>query len=147
MNKQEYEALASSVSPKPEKLKNGVLAFIVGGIIGAIGQFFLELYQNIFIISEKDATPYMVVTMVFLACVLTGLGIYDKLGSVAGAGSFIPITGFANSMTSSAMEGKSEGIVLGIGAGLFKLGGTVITFGIVSSFLLGGIRYVASYFW
>lgn len=147
MNKQEYENLAQSVSPKPCRKKNAGYAFLVGGIIGAIGQFFLELYQNIFMINEQDATPYMIVTMVLLACILTGFGIYDKLGSFAGAGSFIPITGFANSMTSSAMEGKSEGIVLGIGANVFKLGGTVITFGIVSSFVVGGIRYAISYFW
>ncbi|WP_249028738.1 SpoVA/SpoVAEb family sporulation membrane protein [Tannockella kyphosi] len=147
MNKEDYEKIANSLSPKVNKKKNAGIAFLVGGVIGAIGQFFLELYQTIFMISETDATPYMVVTMVFLACVLTGLGVYDKLGAIAGAGSFIPITGFANSMTASAMEGRSEGIVLGIGAGVFKLGGTVITFGIVSSFVLGGIRYVLSYFW
>ena len=89
----------------------------------------------------------MIITMVLIASILTGLGIYDRLGAKCGAGTFIPITGFANAMTSSAMEGKSEGLVTGIGANIFKLGGCVIMFGIVSSFILGGIRYVIGYFW
>ena len=84
---------------------------------------------------------------VLIAAILTGLGIYDRIGKRAGAGTFIPITGFSNSMTSSALEAKSEGLVTGIGANIFKLGGTVITFGIVASFVLGGIRYVFSFIW
>ena len=103
--------------------------------------------MNVYDISQKEATPMMTITLVFISCLLTGLGIYDKLAQKAGAGTFIPITGFANSMTSSALEAKSEGLVTGIGANMFKLGGTVITFGIVASFVLGGIRYVISLIW
>ena len=94
-----------------------------------------------------EATPIMLITLFFIAAILTGLGIYVRLGDFAGAGSFIPITGFSNAMTSSAMEARSEGFVTGIGANIFKLGGAVITFGIVASFVLGGIRYVITYFW
>lgn len=89
----------------------------------------------------------MIITLIFIAAVLTGLGVFDRLANIGGAGTFIPITGFSNAMTSCALEGKSEGLVTGIGSNIFKLGGAVITFGIVASFILGGLRYVLSFFW
>ena len=122
-------------------LKHTFNAFIVGGIIGMIGEFFLNFYQKIFSFSEKEATPIMLITLILIAAILT------RLGNFAGAGSFIPITGFSNAMTSSALEARSEGLVTGIGANIFKLGGAVITFGIVASFIVGGLRYVITYFW
>lgn len=147
METSKYNQIAESLKPKKTVLKHCIYAFVYGGAIGAIGQFFLELYMNIFEIDQQEATPMMIITIVLIAAILTGLGIYDRLGKKAGAGTFIPITGFANSMTSSALEAKSEGLVTGIGANMFKLGGTVITFGIVTSFVLGGIRYVISLIW
>lgn len=147
METSKYNQIAESLKPKKKVLKHCIYAFVYGGAIGAIGQFFLELYMNIFEIDQQEATPMMIITIVLIAAILTGLGIYDRLGKKAGAGTFIPITGFANSMTSSALEAKSEGLVTGIGANMFKLGGTVITFGIVASFVLGGIRYVISLIW
>lgn len=147
METSKYNQIAESLKPKKAVLKHCIYAFVYGGAIGAIGQFFLELYMNIFEIDQQEATPMMIITIVLIAAILTGLGIYDRLGKKAGAGTFIPITGFANSMTSSALEAKSEGLVTGIGANMFKLGGTVITFGIVASFVLGGIRYVISLIW
>lgn len=147
METSKYNQIAESLKPKKIVLKHCIYAFVYGGVIGVIGQFFLELYMNIFEINQQEATPMMIITIVLIAAILTGLGIYDRLGKKAGAGTFIPITGFANSMTSSALEAKSEGLVTGIGANMFKLGGTVITFGIVASFVLGGIRYVISLIW
>lgn len=147
METSKYNQIAESLKPKKTVLKHCIYAFVYGGAIGAIGQFFLELYMNIFEINQQEATPMMIITIVLIAAILTGFGIYDRLGKKAGAGTFIPITGFANSMTSSALEAKSEGLVTGIGANMFKLGGTVITFGIVASFVLGGIRYVISLIW
>ncbi|WP_346677778.1 stage V sporulation protein AC [Erysipelatoclostridium sp. An173] len=147
METSKYNQIAESLKPKKTVLKHCIYAFVYGGVIGVIGQFFLELYMNIFEINQQEATPMMIITIVLIAAILTGLGIYDRLGKKAGAGTFIPITGFANSMTSSALEAKSEGLVTGIGANMFKLGGTVITFGIVASFVLGGIRYVISLIW
>ncbi|WP_300082204.1 stage V sporulation protein AC [uncultured Thomasclavelia sp.] len=147
METSKYNQIAESLKPKKTVLKHCIYAFVYGGAIGAIGQFFLELYMNIFEIDQQEATPMMIITIVLIAAILTGFGIYDRLGKKAGAGTFIPITGFANSMTSSALEAKSEGLVTGIGANMFKLGGTVITFGIVASFVLGGIRYVISLIW
>ena len=142
MNIKKYNEIAEKNKPQKQVLKHTFNAFIVGGIIGMIGEFFLNFYQKIFSFSEKEATPIMLI-----AAILTGLGIYDRLGNFAGAGSFIPITGFSNAMTSSALEARSEGLVTGIGANIFKLGGAVITFGIVASFIVGGLRYVITYFW
>lgn len=147
MDESKYNQLADSLKPKKHILKNTTNAFLFGGIIGMIGQFFLELYQNILSLSEKDAGPVMIITLIFIAAVLTGLGVFDRLANIGGAGTFIPITGFSNAMTSCALEGKSEGLVTGIGSNIFKLGGAVITFGIVASFILGGLRYVLSFFW
>lgn len=147
MDKKEYDQLAEELKPSGHKIKNALNAFLYGGVIGAIAQGILELFMNIYHCSEKEATPMMSITIVFIACLLTGLGIYDNIAKHAGAGTFIPITGFANSMSSSALDSKSEGLVLGIGSNMFKLGGTVITYGIVSSALLGVIRYVFTFFW
>ncbi len=147
MNKNEYDKMAEELKPQGHTMKNCFNAFLYGGIIGAIAQGVLELFMNIYHCSEKEATPMMIITLVFVACLLTGLGIYDNIAKNAGAGTFIPITGFANSMSSSALDSKSEGLIFGIGSNMFKLGGTVITYGIVSSSLLGVIRYVITLFW
>lgn len=147
MNKSRYNQIADDLKPQKQVGKHCLNAFIYGGIIGVIGQGILDFYMMIFNVKEKEATPMMIITIVLIAAILTGMGIYDRIGKVAGAGTFIPITGFANSMTSSALEAKSEGLVTGIGANMFKLGGTVITFGIVASFVLGGIRYVINLIW
>lgn len=146
MDRKEYDQLAEELKPSGHKVRNGLNAFLYGGVMGAIAQGVLELFMNIYHCSEKDATPMMSITLVFVACLLTGLGIYDNIAKHAGAGTFIPITGFANSMSSSALDSKSEGLILGIGSNMFKLGGTVITYGIVSSALLGVIRYVFTLF-
>lgn len=146
MNTKQYDKLADDLKPEKKVFSNCVKAFLFGGIIAAIGQGFLEFYMYIYDITEKEAIPMMTLTIVLIAVILTGLGFYDKLAKHAGAGTFIPITGFANSMASSAIEGKPEGLVTGIAANIFKLGGSVITFGIVSSFILGGIRYAIEYF-
>ena len=146
MDEKKYNQIAEELKPKKQVFKHTLYAFLIGGAIGAIGEFFLELYQNLFSISEKDAGPIMIITLVLIAAILTGLGIYDRLGNIAGAGSFIPITGFSNAMTSCALDGKTEGLVTGVAANIFKLGGAVITFGIVASFVLGGFRYVVSFF-
>ena len=146
MNVNEYNQLAEAKKPKTHKIINVINAFLYGGVIGMIAQGILDFYMKVFHYSQKEATPLMSITLVFIACLLTGLGIYDKLSQHAGAGTFIPVTGFANSMSSSALDSKTEGLVLGIGANMFKLGGTVITYGIVSASLLGVIRYVFSLF-
>jgi stage V sporulation protein AC len=147
MDRKEYDQLAEELKPTGHKVKNGFNAFLYGGVMGVIAQAILEFFMNVYHCSQKEATPMMTITLVFFACLLTGLGIYDNIAKHAGAGTFIPITGFANSMSSSAMDSRSEGLIFGIGSNMFKLGGTVITYGIVSSSLLGVIRYVITLFW
>ena len=126
---------------KPNYGKNMAHAFFFGGLICLFGQGLLWMFENIFDLPNKEASTHMIVTMILLATLLTGLGIYDKIGQVGKAGAFVPITGFANSMTSSAMEGKSEGIVLGISHNMFKLAGAVIVVAVMSGFVFGLIRY------
>lgn len=142
MDQLKYQALVKQKAPKPKAFKNLFIAFITGGSIGLIGEILLHVYMRVFSFSSKEASVPMVVTMIFVACLLTALGYFDKIAAHCGAGTFIPITGFANSLTSAAIEAKCEGLVLGVGANMFRLGGTVITFGIVSAFVMGVIRYV-----
>ncbi len=140
--KKDYSKIIKKNAAKPRYFRNGIVAFVVGGLIGVIGQGLSDLYMNVFNLEKTDANSLMSVTLILIAAVATGLGIYDYFGQFGGAGAFVPITGFSNSMTSAALEGRSEGITLGIGAGMFKLAGSVIVFGVVSAYILGTIRYL-----
>ena len=122
MNIKKYNEIADKNKPQKQVLKHTASAFLVGGVIGMIGEFFLNLYKELFSFSEKEATPIMLITLILIAAILTGLGIYDRLGDFAGAGSFIPITGFSNAMTSSAMEARSEGFEVELDSRDEKLG-------------------------
>lgn len=146
MTKKEYLDFVNKEKKRQIKNKDLLIAFLYGGMIGIIGQLILNGYMYFFNLSFKEATTPMTVTMIFIACLLTGLGWFDKIAGHAGAGTFIPITGFANSMTSSAMESKPEGLVAGIGSNMFKLAGTVITYGVVSAYIMGVVRYVINTF-
>ncbi len=141
MNK-DYSKIINKNAVKPKYFKNSFLAFIVGGSVGVFGQALIDLYVNVFEVDKVNANSLMLVTLILIAALTTGLGIYDYFGQFGGAGAFVPITGFSNSMTSAALEGKSEGITLGIGASMFKLAGSVIVFGVVSAYILGLIRYI-----
>ena len=136
-----YERTIKKHEVKPNYVKNMGFAFFFGGLVCLFGQGVLWVYENVFELPNKVAVTHMIVTMILLAAILTGLGVYDKFGQIAKAGAFIPITGFANSLTSSAMEGKSEGIVLGIANNMFKLVGTVLVVAVMSGFAFGLIRY------
>ena len=107
-----------------------------------LGQFLVSFYSYQFDIPSKEASVFMIVTLVFLGCFLTCLGFFDKMVSFARCGLIIPITGFAHSMMSAALEYKREGLVTGIGANIFKLAGTVIMFGVVSTYLFGLLRVI-----
>ena len=140
--KDNYKENIKRFQPKPLYFNNCLKAFIVGGIICTIGQGIQNFYIHFFDFTEQTAGNPTVATLILLASLLTGLGIYDNIGQFAGAGSAVPVTGFANSMTSAAMEHKSEGIVLGIATNMFKLAGSVIVFGVVAAYLVGMLRYV-----
>lgn len=137
-----YKNLIEQKPVKRPIMKNAMFAFLIGGIIGAIAEGLITLYFKVFKIETLMANSLMSMTIVFVTSILTGIGVFDKIGQIAGAGSYIPITGFANSMTSAALEGKSEGIILGIMSNMFKLAGAVIVAGVVSSFVSAIIIYL-----
>lgn len=139
-----YQEYVDQVSPKPTYAKNYVLAFIVGGIICVIGQGINDIYMN-YGLDKLKAAGAASMTLIFIGAFLTGIGVYDLIGKLAGAGSIIPITGFANSIVSPAMEYKREGYVLGVGANLFKIAGPVLVYGIGSSVLCGLIYYIMNF--
>ncbi len=137
----QYRKLINKVKPPVNKLRNIVKAYIIGGLICVIGQSFWYLYMK-FNVSQDDAGTMATITMIFLGGLFTGLGVYDELGQFAGAGTIVPITGFANAMVSPAMEYKQEGLISGLGTKLFNVAGPVITYGMVSAFIVGLLKVV-----
>lgn len=134
--KEKYNEYVKNMTPKSSCFCNCLKAFLVGGIICTIGQGFLELYQY-FGNDEKLSALYTTISLVLLSVLLTGLNLYQKLGQFGGAGSVVPITGFANSVVSPAIEFQAEGDVFGVGCKIFTISGPVILYGIFSSWLLG----------
>ena len=132
----EYQKLAGQKSPPSPILRDMILAFLVGGIICTIGQGILNLYLYAGL-SRKDAATALSITLIFIGALLTGLKIYDNIAKYAGAGTIVPITGFANSIVAPAMEFKSEGYVLGMAGKMFAIAGPVLVFGISTSIFYG----------
>ena len=139
---QEYLDYVKEISPKTKEVKTLFRAFWVGGFICSIGQTFRYLLSTIFNLSGDQLAGAVSMLMIFIGSLLTGLGIYDRIGKYAGGGSIVPITGFANSVTSSAMEYKSEGIVTGIINNMLKLAGSIIVTGIISAFIVSTILFL-----
>lgn len=137
---QEYQQFAKEREPKRPVLRNCLLAFLVGGLICTLGQAITYFYMTFFDFTERTASNPTVATLIFIGVLLTGLGVYDHIAQWAGAGTAVPVTGFANSMASAAIEHRSEGYVLGVGANMFKLAGSVIIFGTVAAFFIGLIK-------
>lgn len=142
MDKNKYKILVDKYTPKENRFYNGLIAFFVGGLMGMLGQFLVSFYSYYFSIPSKEASVFMIVTLVFFGCLFTCFGFFDKLVAFTRCGLIIPITGFAHSMMSAALEYKREGLVTGIGSNIFKLAGTVIMFGVVSAYLFGLLRIV-----
>jgi stage V sporulation protein AC len=140
--KENYNKTAKSYYPKVPLLRNCLKAFLVGGFICLIGELLTKFYMQVFDMSQQEAGTPTVTTLILLSALLTGIGVYDRIAQFAGAGTAVPVTGFANSITSAALEFKSEGYVLGIGGNMFKLAGSVIVFGVTSAYIVGIIRYV-----
>ncbi len=132
-----YSRLVDRLSPK-SKLGQGLLrAFITGGTICALGQVFLDMGLRYLDMTVTTATTFSSMMIVFITAVLTGVGVFDKIGQYGGAGAFVPISGFANAMVSPAMEFRREGLVLGLGAKLFTIAGPVLVWGISISVIVG----------
>lgn len=146
MKTNQYDKIIKQHQKKPKYLPNILTSFVFGGFICALGQLLIEMYVHWFGIVRDTSTTLALVTLILAATVLTGIGVYDRFGQVAKAGAFVPITGFANSLTSAALESKNEGLVLGIASNLMRLAGAVIVFSIVSAYVFGIIRYVLSEF-
>ena len=132
-----YQQRVNDKMPRSKTFSQCVRAFISGGIICSIGQLVHDLGEDWLMLDEKGVAAFTAIVMVFLGASLTGLGVYDKIGSWSGAGSIVPITGFANSIVSPAMEFKREGLITGTAAKMFVIAGPVLVYGIGSSVIVG----------
>ncbi|KAF0816829.1 MULTISPECIES: stage V sporulation protein AC [unclassified Cytobacillus] len=135
-----YEKLEQKHELKRPVLKNCIHAFWVGGLICVVGQAITYFYIYFFNFTEQTAGNPTVATMIFISMLLTGFGVYDRLGQFAGAGSAVPVTGFGNAVISAAIEHRTEGFVLGVGGNMFKLAGSVILFGVFAAFVVALIK-------
>ena len=142
MERLEYKKIVDKHTISGNKIRNACIAFLIGGLMGVLGNFLVDAYSYYFDLSSKDASVFMIITLVFLGCFLTCLGFFDKWVNFAKCGLIIPITGFAHAMMSAALEYRKEGLVTGIGANMFKLAGSVIIFGVVSAYIFGILRII-----
>ena len=144
-NKEDYKRRIKRHAPPSPVLKDCFFAFLFGGFICLIGQCIFYLYSY-FGIEERDAYTLVTVTLILAAALLTGLGVFDNIARVAGAGTLLPVTGFANAVVSPAIDTKSEGLVVGVGGKIFTIAGPVILFGILSGAVYGVIYFVYTLF-
>ena len=142
ISQEQYKQIANKREPSRSVYKNCIRAFLVGGTICLIGQVIQQIFISFAGMSKEQASSPTVVTLILISVILTCFGVYDKIAQWAGAGSAVPVTGFANSMSSAAMEHRSEGLVLGVGANMFKLAGSVIVFGTVAAFIIALIYLI-----
>ena len=146
MKNTKYNRIADNHKSKENRLFHVLISFFSGGVIGFMGESIIELLCKMFSLSRTDASTFMIVIFIFVASLLTGFGVFDKLVSFFRCGLLIPITGFAHSMTSCAIDYRNEGPIYGIGSNMFKLAGSVIVYGIVSAWFFGTIRYLIEVF-
>lgn len=141
MSEQEYSRLIQELMPKSPIKKDCLNAFWIGGLICTLGQVLLNLYRY-FGLEATQAATFSSMTLVALSALLTGLSIYDDIANIAGAGTLVPITGFANAISAPAVEFRTEGYVLGVGARMFTIAGPVLVFGISASVIYGILYYL-----
>lgn len=140
MNTEQYQKFIKNYTPKPKKFQNAIIAFLVGGALGTASEFLLQLYQLWFHLPRKECGVLVILTLIVVASILTALGVFDVWVTKVKSALIIPITGFAHSITSAALEYRTEGLILGIGANIFKLAGTVILYGVIAVYLFGLLR-------
>lgn len=141
-----YKQVVTKAEGKPPRLRNAVYAFLAGGLVCLIGQGITNFWAWSMDLATEEAGDPTVTTMVLIGALLTGLGVFDNIARVAGMGVGVPVTGFANSMASSALEFKREGLVYGVGSRMFYLAGSIIVFGVVTAFVVGVIASLGDLF-
>lgn len=140
ISNQQYDQMVKTSSPPSKSTRNIPIAFLVGGIICAIGQVVLKIFEN-YNFDKVSASAWVSIILILASAILTGFGLYEKIANYAGAGTLVPITGFANSVVSPALESKTEGYVLGVGAKVFTIAGPVILYGTAASIVYGLVYY------
>lgn len=138
--KENYNSIVNKHTPKEDRLKNSLIVFFTGGIIGVLSELLLNCYSLWLSLPRKESGILVILTWIIIASLLTAFGVFDLLVRIFKSALLIPITGFAHSMTSAALDYKTEGLVLGIGANIFKLAGSVILYGVVSVYVFGLLR-------
>lgn len=138
--KENYNSIVNKHTPKEDRLKNSLIVFFTGGIIGILSELLLNCYSVWLSLPRKESGIIVILTWIIIASLLTAFGVFDLLVRIFKSALLIPITGFAHSMTSAALDYKTEGLVLGIGANIFKLAGSVILYGVVSVYVFGILR-------
>lgn len=145
MTEKEYAELVKTLSPKSPIWKDCLGAFIIGGLICTLGQVFMNIYEALGL-NKTDTGTATCISLIFLSALLTGLSLYDNIAKLAGAGTLVPITGFANAITAPAVEFKTEGFILGVGAKMFTIAGPVIVYGVSASVVYGLIYWITTLF-
>ncbi|CCZ21207.1 stage V sporulation protein AC [Candidatus Apopatosoma intestinale] len=145
LDSKSYKKYAKERAKKSPLAKDSLMAFLIGGAICMLGQAIMIIYKAVGV-PDDMAKSLVPVTLIFLAALFTGIGIFDNLAKIAGAGTLVPITGFANAVVSPAIDNKSEGFIMGVGAKMFVVAGPVIVYGIISSVLYGVVYYIVGLF-
>ena len=142
INKAEYKKIVKKTAQKSPIVKNCVFAYVFGGGICVLGQLLFDFYSNVTDYDKDGVYSLVSISIIFIAALLTGLGVFDNIAKYAGAGTLVPVTGFANSVVSPAIDTKAEGLILGVGAKIFIVAGPVILYGILSGFVYGVILWI-----
>ena len=144
IEKKTYKKYVDARAPSSPLIKDCAFAFAIGGLICAAGQGLLMLYRDALGIEKKDAGTLVSATLIFIAAILSGLGVFERIAKIAGGGTLVPITGFANSVVSPAIDSKSEGLILGVGAKIFTVAGPVLLYGTLAGALWGVIYWITT---
>lgn len=144
IEKKTYKKYADAHAPSSPIVKNCIWAFCVGGLICVVGQGLLTLYRDLLGMEQRDAGTLCSVTLIFIAALLSGLGLFEKIAKRAGGGTLVPITGFANSVVSPAIDSKAEGFVLGVGAKIFTVAGPVLLYGTLAGAVYGVVYWIGT---
>ena len=142
IDKEQYKKYAAAHAPKSPLLRDALRAFLVGGAICALGQGLIDLYRFGLDLPRDEASAWASITLVLLAVILTALGVFDRIARFAGGGTLVPITGFANSVASPAIDSRAEGLILGVGAKIFTVAGPVLLYGTLAGVLYGVVYYL-----